>query len=124
MDQFPYNQYNNNNTSSYGPAPEKIDAFSVASIVCGMISIILCWTGLFYIPAGALGILFAILSRRKSKPMPSMSLTGIILSCIGIAMGVLVLIFSLYKILTDPELRKIFEDLSSSPNGNPWFLIN
>lgn len=123
MDQFPYNQYNNN-TSSYNSAPEKIDAFSAASMICGIISIILCCTGILSISAGALGILFAILSKRKSKPMPSMSLTGIFLSCTGIAMGVFVLIFSAYKILTDPELRKIIEDMNSSPNGNPWFLIN
>lgn len=140
MDQFPYNQYNSYNTSPFGPAPEKIDAFSVASMVCGIISIILCCTGILSIPAGALGILFAILSKRKSKPMPSMSLSGIVLSCIGIAMGIFMLVFSLYTVLTDPELRKAFEDsyeeyyeefyhygfedLDFSPNDNTWFLIN
>lgn len=109
MNKFSNNQYNNNYISSV-PEREKVSGFSIASMILGMISILLCCTVFFSVPFGALSILFAILTKRKGKAMPSMSLTGITLSCVGIVMSLFLLVYSVFVILTDPELRKAFED--------------
>ena len=109
MNEFSNKQYNNYYISS-APEPEKVSGFSIASMILGIMSILLCCTGFFSVSAGALSILFAVLSKRKGKAMPSMSLTGIILSCVGIVMGIFMLVYSVFAILTDPELRKAFED--------------
>lgn len=110
MNQFPNQQHNYYSVTPTCPAPEKLGGFSVASMICGMISIILCCTGILSLPLGAMGILFAVLSHRRGKSMPSMSLTGIILSCIGIVMGLIMLVFSIYMVMTDPEFRDTFKD--------------
>lgn len=109
MNEFSNNQYNNYYISS-APEREKVSGFSIASMILGMISILFCCTGIFSLPFGALSILFAILSKRKGKAMPPMSLTGIILACVGIVMGLFMLVYSVFTFLTDPEFRKAFED--------------
>lgn len=88
----------------------RINPFSVASIVCGIISIILCCTGILSIPAGALGILFALLTRRLGQKMSPHSMTGIILSCAGIAMGSIMLIYTIFLIYTDPEYQELYNE--------------
>ncbi len=101
--------YSQNNTSS-GQAPEKMNPFSIASMVCGILSILLCCTGILSIPLGALGILFAILTRRIGKSMPSASIAGIALSCAGVLFGLAMGAYVIYLIATDPEYRDIYED--------------
>lgn len=115
MDHSPMNQFPSQpspcySTSRESRTPEKLSGFSVASMICGIISIVLCCTGILSLPLGALGILFAVLSHRRGRSMPTMSLTGIILSCLGILMGLLMLVISIYMVITDPEFRESFED--------------
>lgn len=105
-----YNRYNNQNNMTSGQSPERLNPFSVASLVCGIASITLCCTGVLPLPLGGLGILFAILTKRMGKAMPSMSITGLILSCVGIFLWMLMCIYLFYMIMTDPELRDAFED--------------
>lgn len=96
--------YNNPNNHIYQsnnyPQSEKLNSFAVASLICGLISILLCCTGVLSLPLGALGILFAVLSKRLDKPMSSFSITGIVLSTLGILMG---LIACIYVLTTMPE---------------------
>lgn len=140
MNQISNHQYNYYNANPTGQTPEKMSGFSIASMVCGIISIILCCTGILSLPLGALGILFAVLSHRRGKSMPAMSLTGIILSCFGIALGLFMLVFTFYTIMTDPEFRDTyeeyyedyyddldfynygFENLDFTSTDNTWFL--
>lgn len=86
----------------------RINPLSVASMVCGIVSITLCCTGILSIPVGALGILFAILTKRLGQKMSAHSMTGVILSCIGIALGLFMLIYTLFLIATDPEYQKVY----------------
>lgn len=105
-----YNRYNNQNNMFSGQSPERLNPFSVASLVCGIASITLCCTGVLSFPLGGLGIFFAILTKRMGKAMPSKSITGLVLSCVGIFLELLAYIILFYILMTDPELRDAFED--------------
>lgn len=85
-------------------AGNRINPFSTASFLCGLLSVLLCCTGILSIPAGALGILFAALTKRDGKPMPPVSVSGIFLSCFGMALGIGMCVYALYSAWTNPEI--------------------
>lgn len=84
-----------------------IKAFSIASLVFGILSLITCCTGILPLAAGGLSILFAVLSHRKKEPLPSMSLIGMILAVIGMILGLILTVFTIVyviiPVMTDPE---------------------
>ncbi len=87
-------QYNNGQTLREQPS-----GFSVASAVLGIISIITCCTALLPIPVGAMGIIFAMLTYRRGKPMAKLSKVGLILSCIGFALGLGYTLYILFSVV-------------------------
>ena len=84
-----------------------IKAFSIASLVFGILSLITCCTGILPLAAGGLSILFAVLSHRQKEPLPSMSLVGMILAVIGMILGLILTVFTIVyviiPVMTDPE---------------------
>lgn len=92
-----------------------IAAFSVASLVFGILSLVTCCTGVGSLVAGGLGILFTVLSKRYGSPMPTLSVVGGILSGIGMALGLFLTIYTLVAviipILTDPQAYEEFNTL-------------
>lgn len=84
-----------NNNKQY-VSSEK-NSFANVSLILGICSLILLCTGVFSIVLGALGILFAVLSRKTGK-MISSAKTGFVLSLIGLLSG-LFLTISLYLFL-------------------------
>ena len=79
-----YQNQNNEMNQNIPQIDPKYRGLSIASMVCGICSLVLCCTGLLSIPAGALGILFAMLTRKKGQRMSSMCVAGIWLSCVGL----------------------------------------
>ena len=77
-------------------------AFSTASLVMGIISLVLLCTGVLSIPTGALGILFSSLSKKPGENRSSQSKCGLILSIIGLTAGIMVIAVALYWFYTDP----------------------
>ena len=69
-------------------------AFSVASAVCGLLSMTTSCTIVLSLPLGALGILFAFLAHRAKKKMNSTCGTGLILSCVGLTTAVSIIVYS------------------------------
>lgn len=65
--------------------PEK-SAMANASLILGIASLVMLCTGILPIPLGALGILFAVLSRRGGR-MPQPGGVGCALSCAGLLGG-------------------------------------
>ncbi len=61
---------------------------SIAALVMGILSLICCCCGYLGIACGALGIIFALLSRQDG-PMDSKAKTGLVLSGIGLALGLI-----------------------------------
>lgn len=70
-------------------------AFSIASLVLGLLSTTMGCCGLS-IPLGALGILFAILCYRKGKRLNSNARFGLCLSIVGCVYGIGILIYALF----------------------------
>lgn len=69
-------------------------SFSVASAVCGILSVTACCAVIISLPLGALGILFAVLAHRKGKKMNNTCTLGVIFSSIGITCAVTLVIYS------------------------------
>lgn len=69
------------------------NGMALASLVMGIMSLVCCCCSWLGTPCGALGIIFALLSKGD-EPMSSQAKTGLILSIVGIALGV-ILIFLL-----------------------------
>ena len=110
---FQQKPQNSNNHS--GRAPQRHSGFAVASMVCGIIAMAVCCTGVLGIPAGALSILFAVLSKRKGQRLSPLSLSGILLSVFGILLGLMTTVYSFYMVIHDPATRAqvdaVFESL-------------
>lgn len=109
--------YNQNNFYQQPTAPKKLNGFSIASMVCGIISLVCCCAGLG-LPLGALAILFAILAYRKGKSMDSMSISGIATGIFGMIMGLVFIIYVLFSYISvweDPyfqrEMYESFEEI-------------
>lgn len=110
MDYNQNRQYYSRNNAFSNHTPERLKPFSIASMICGTASIALCCVAVLGLPLGALGILFAVLSKRMGKPMPSVSVAGIVLSCTGLFFNLLMCGYLVFLVLTDPEYRDAFED--------------
>jgi len=96
--------------NSYRP-----NGFEIASVCCGIASLLCCCTGLFGIAFGALGILFAVLTRRLGKPMSKLSILGLCVSGVGMAFGLFYTIYTLVLFFTDPsfmaEMDAMFQQM-------------
>ncbi|MCR5755732.1 MAG: DUF4190 domain-containing protein [Acetatifactor sp.] len=100
------------------------DKFSIASFVCGLLSLVLCCMVFFSIPLGALGILFAILSRRSNRQMNLLSKVGIWLSVVGILYGVFSFVRIVREIpvlLNDPAYVSMLDSYYEQLTGQTFF---
>lgn len=101
-----FNQ-NTENTNYVPNQPiKRQNGFAIASLVCGILSLVLCCTGILGIPAGALSILFAVLSKRKGEALSGMSTAGVVTAVIGILLGILTVAYSIYLLFYDPTFRE------------------
>ncbi|MBE5884473.1 MAG: DUF4190 domain-containing protein [Lachnospiraceae bacterium] len=113
-----YQDNSDNRNSDFQGYAEKQRALPTASKICGIVSIILgmfsvtaCCLGYLSIPIGALGILFAILSRRLGEKLHTSGFTGLILSLIGLVLGIVMFVFTIYITITDPQFWKYTEEV-------------
>lgn len=95
--------YNRNYYGQNGSTPQyyrQVSGFASASLVLGILSLLLaCCSGIGGIAAGALGIIFAILSR-KEQPMERPAKIGLITSIVGFAAGCLIILVTILFIST------------------------
>lgn len=94
--------------------------FTIASFVCGILSITACCTGILSLPLGALGILFAVLVYRKGKQLNSACTLGIVLSCSGIVIGLAMIAYSFFMLpvfLKNEAFRSQFDGLTQQMYG-------
>lgn len=95
-------------------------SFSIASFVCGILSITTCCTGILSLPLGALGILFAVLVYRKGKQLNSICTLGIVFSCSGIVIGLIMIVYSFIMLpafLKNEAFRSQFDGLTEQMYG-------
>ena len=86
-------------------------AFATASLVMGIISMVLLCTGVLSIPTGALGILFSSLAKKPGEDRTSQSKYGLIFSVIGLVLGILIISVALYWFYTDPSALEQVRDM-------------
>jgi O-antigen ligase len=96
----------------------KTVAWSVASLIMGIVSVVCCslgWTG---IVLGALAVIFAILSRRMLGFFDGMSIAGLVLGIFGLVFGVAVVI-AINSLPPEfwEEYMKEFEDIYGNGAG-------
>lgn len=84
-------------------------AFSYASFLFGMLSVTIGCCGIS-LPLGALGLLFALLVHRKGKKLNHTAKSGLVLSCIGIFLG----LFSIYISLMMPQTLQRLQPQNAS----------
>lgn len=113
---------NSSNSSYYNQPTHKPygQGFTMASVTCGILSITTCCTGILPLPLGALGILFAVLVYRKGKKLNSACVMGITTSCLGIAVGVMLTIYSFAMLpvfLKSESFRSQFDTLTQQMYG-------
>lgn len=95
-------QQNEQQPNNIGPG-----GFSVASLVCGILSVIPCCISPLSVILGSLGLLFGSLARRKGKPMNQLTFWGIWLSALGLILGIVLtvkFIIQLPEMLADPQI--------------------
>lgn len=106
--------YQQNNRQPY-IRPER-NTMATASLILGVASLAMLCTGILPIPLGALGVLLAVLSRRRGR-MPQPGSLGCALSCAGMAGG-LFLTLAVYITMLIGMIRSIdpsdFQDMDRS----------
>lgn len=119
---YNYGQYQTGQTPNYGPGgsqqynnayrpqpPIKSNSFALVALIMGIASILLaCCSGIGGVILGALGIIFAIISRGKES-MCTQAKIGLGVSIAGIVLGIIVFIASLLFIGSG-EFQRMFED--------------
>lgn len=68
----------------------------LASLIMGALSVVSCSTGFVSFIFSILGILFSILSKEGKGPMDPRAKTGLILSCVGIGLKIIMILFVLF----------------------------
>ena len=78
---------------------------AISALVMGFLSILMCCTGVFSVVFGALGIIFALLSRNRLKQMSGIAVGGLTTSICGLVLGILLTAYS-YALLNVPALQE------------------
>lgn len=101
--------------------PNKNNAFSVASVVFGILSLAFLCTGVFAIPLGALGLIFVALTYRRGYGMPPLSNVGLALSLLGFLVGLIitawVMVTTVIPMMTDPNYFQQMNEMYKSQYG-------
>lgn len=112
MDNF--NQQDNQPGGYYAPQykPEAGNPFATAAMIIGLCSLLSLCTIFLPFPLGALGILFAILSRRKGKKLQSAAVTGLVTSIIGMVLGIgiFIAVIASSLVMLKPENRDMLNE--------------
>ena len=90
------------------------EKLKLASLIAGIFSLIFLFFG-FALPLGALGVLFALLSRDAEKP-EGRALTGLVISLLGLIIGAVSTISSVY-LLSSGTYEKMLEELNEENGG-------
>ena len=93
------------------------EQLATASLIFGVLSVLLIITGFFGIAAGALGLLFGFLSLRKGQEPTSLQRAGLISSAIGFGLSLLLILYSVYLVLNDPRILESVNEMYNALYG-------
>lgn len=89
-----------------------------ASMIFGILSLVLLIVG-FALPAAAMGLIFALMSR-ESKGFEGRALTGLILSIIGLIFGIIITASSFYLVYSG-EYDRLLKEFESEYTDDPSY---
>lgn len=122
------NQYNYDYSNTYQNPntpppyqPPKSNGMATASLILGILSLVLCCCVYFSIPLGALAILFAILSRGSSRQMTGQAKAGLGLGIGGIVLTFIMILFTVIMMGTaslHQAMSEYMEDYYGDYYGN------
>ncbi len=101
----------------------KTIAWSLASLVLGVIAIFTCFFGWSSLILGVAAIVFAILSRRMLGYFDGRSIAGLILGIFGVVFGLSMIIYTMTIDAEDQKyiwdwIKKMFEDMEEGGGNN------
>ncbi len=103
----------------YEPQYKPTDKFALVSMIMGICSLATFCTIFLPLVLGALGIIFAILSKRRGKKMESSAVTGVITSALGLGVALVFCIISIGSafVMLQPENRDQLNELYENSFG-------
>ncbi len=110
---YGYNQYNQNpygqNQYQY-QEPKGSNSMAVASLVCGIIGLLIscCW--FISLPLSITSIILGIIVLKKKKEGRSLAIIGIIIGAATILICILLVVFSAYMFSTNSEFMNYYKE--------------
>lgn len=83
----------NQNTNFNEPQYQGNAGFAIASMVLGILSLVLCCIAYLSLVLGIIGIVLAVISLRKQAPGKGMAIAGLVCSLISVSLFLVFLIF-------------------------------
>lgn len=92
------------------PGEKKTMAYSVASLLLSLMSLVCCCTGAVSMLFGILAIVFAVVSRRHLGYFDTMALIGLVVGIVGTVFGAFVFVLDLLSATDGFEGIDIWSD--------------
>lgn len=99
---------------------QKPNPFVTASLILGVLAFATVMTGVLPLLFGGLSILFAVLSYRRGKSLPTPAFVGVIASAIGMAFATVFIVITITlmpTMLKDPTYREQLNTMSEAMYG-------
>ncbi len=74
---------------------KKTNGLAVASLICGILSLVCCCCGYLTLPLGIAAIILAICSRKGDAKMSGLAIAGLVCGIIGATIGLLIVVAGL-----------------------------
>ncbi len=110
-------QYQYQNQYQPYQQPKASNGMSIASMVLGIIGIIMFCIPYFAIPAAIVGLILGIVSIRTHKGGRGMAIAGLILSIIALLFGLLIVV-SMFSLFQNPDFfNQFYEEMKGIENN-------
>lgn len=106
-----------------GHSPKRSNGMALASLILGILSIVMCCCGGFGVILGAVGIVLAILSRGQ-EPMETNAKAGLCLSIGGIVLGIAILILAFAMMGNDEFQSELYQRSRKSYEDYDYYFDN
>ena len=98
----------------------KANSFMIISMCLGVLSIITCPLFFISVPAAAVSIILAVLSKGKNLHMDFMAKSGVVTSALGMVMCTALTASMVLLLLLSPEYRKQLNETSRAIYGQSF----
>ena len=104
------NGYNNNYYNGYNNNYENDSGYSVAALVLGILSIMLCCCyGIVGLILGTLGLVFALKYKKSNNGrMNAPATVGLVCSIIGLILSLIMAIYTVYTLINYKEITQLY----------------